>query len=83
MKRTVYFIFVITFVIVHLTMQKEVTKSTCNCAVFAVPGTEPIIQHMLPCNAICDQEGLETCQKLCIALVEEKLRSRIRINADL
>ncbi|XP_025269469.1 follicle cell protein 3C-1-like [Camponotus floridanus] len=50
--------------------QKEVMKSACNCAVFAVPGTEPIIQHMLPCNVSCDREGLEKCQKLCIALVE-------------
>lgn len=49
--------------------QEEVTKGVCNCAVSTVPATEPIIQHTLPCNVSCDQEGLEKCQQLCIALV--------------
>ncbi|CAL1681736.1 unnamed protein product [Lasius platythorax] len=68
MERPVYFVLVIT--IVHLAMQEEVTKGACNCAVSAVPGIEPIIQHTLPYNVSCDQEGLEMCQKLCIALSE-------------
>ncbi|KAM0731000.1 hypothetical protein ACS0PU_002484 [Formica fusca] len=68
MKRAVYFVFIIA--IVRLAMQEEVTKGVCNCAVSTVPATEPIIQHTLPCNVSCDQEGLEKCQQLCIALAE-------------
>ncbi|XP_072764496.1 uncharacterized protein [Anoplolepis gracilipes] len=68
MKKTVYFVSVIT--IVCLTMQEEVTKGACNCAVSAISRIEPIIQHTLPRNVSCDQEGLEKCQKLCIALAE-------------
>lgn len=68
MRRSLYFALVIT--IAPLTMQEEATKGACNCAVSAVPGIEPIIQHTLPYNVSCDHEGLEKCQKLCIALSE-------------
>ncbi|XP_029155284.1 uncharacterized protein LOC114928338 [Nylanderia fulva] len=69
MKRLVYFALLIK--IVHLTMQENVTKGACNCAVSAVPGIEPmILQHTLPHNVSCDHEGLKECQKLCIVLSE-------------
>ncbi|KAL6428987.1 hypothetical protein ACFW04_008065 [Cataglyphis niger] len=68
MKRAVYCVFIIA--IMHFAMQEEVTKGVCNCAVSTVPATEPIIEHTFPCNVSCDQEGLEKCQQLCIALAE-------------
>ncbi|XP_076683356.1 uncharacterized protein LOC143376666 isoform X2 [Andrena cerasifolii] len=50
--------------------QKAVEKGGCECAVFPMQISEPIIERALQYNVTCSGEGEEKCQQLCIALAE-------------
>ncbi|XP_020278667.1 uncharacterized protein LOC109852173 [Pseudomyrmex gracilis] len=69
MERALRFFVLIHLAMLPLTMQ-EIAEGACSCAVFAVPGLEPLIEHRLRYNVRCDQDGTEKCQQLCIALAE-------------
>lgn len=51
--------------------QEAVEKGGCECAVFPMQISEPIIERALQYNVTCSGEGEEKCQQLCIALVSK------------
>ncbi|KAG7189374.1 hypothetical protein KM043_017023 [Ampulex compressa] len=59
----------------QLAMQQEVGKGKCTCAVFGskLKKSEPIVQHNLPYNVTCNQDGQRRCEQLCIALAESAI----------
>ncbi|XP_014470452.1 PREDICTED: uncharacterized protein LOC106742221 [Dinoponera quadriceps] len=61
---------VILMAILPLAMQKEAAEGPCSCAAFDVSRTEPIMEYTLQYNMSCDREGIEKCERLCIALAE-------------
>ncbi|KAG8034702.1 hypothetical protein G9C98_007778 [Cotesia typhae] len=41
----------------------------CSCAAIQVSGLEPILEQSLQFNVACNEEGIDKCERLCIALV--------------
>jgi len=57
----------------YFSRQGEVAEGACGCALFTVPGTNPVVEETLQYNVTCNQEGNVKCQELCNALVSTYL----------
>ncbi|XP_057329320.1 uncharacterized protein LOC130670126 [Microplitis mediator] len=44
-------------------------EGNCSCAAIEVSGFEPILEQSLQFNVVCNEEGIDKCERLCIALV--------------
>ncbi|RLU21415.1 hypothetical protein DMN91_005788 [Ooceraea biroi] len=68
MGKLVMVYFVILIITLPFTLQKEVAEGACGCALFTVPGTDPVVEETLQYNVSCNEEGTMKCQELCNAL---------------
>jgi len=57
----------------YFSRQGEVAEGACGCALFTVPGTNPVVEETLQYNVTCNQGGNVKCQELCNALVSTYL----------
>nr|XP_033324253.1 uncharacterized protein LOC117219308 [Megalopta genalis] len=65
-----YLCFVLMIVAFPFAMPQSTERGPCKCGVFPVGTSKSIIERSFQLNVTCDNEGLEQCVALCVALAK-------------